>query len=105
MKTKHTHADKRASSGQIWRALNILMAKNGKERRVVVEKGEMVEFRFWHPAHFRTHDGLYLEVSENEFHKNFSYVGDIFDEVRWKNRHTTKQILDCKLYNEPEDPL
>lgn len=91
--------DERAHSGQIWRALNITIAKNGKERRVVVEKGELIEFRFWAPANFRTHDGLYLEVSEDLFYENFEYVGKIFEEISFRNMNTTKEILDCKLYN------
>lgn len=91
----------KACGGQIWRCC-IDTKAYGKEkaRPVVVEKGELVEFRYWSPATFRTIDELYLSVEEKTFYDNFRYVGKIFEEVRFRNYNTTKQIIDCVLYSE-----
>ena len=97
---------KTAAGRQIWKAKKDVHAmptsygKDKKPRRVVVDCGELIEFRYWSPATFRTHDELYLQVTEKEFYENFEFVGDIFHEVGFRNSNTTKQILDAKLYNE-----
>lgn len=90
------------AGGQIWRAKDVVACQqtDKKKRRVVVEKGEMVEFRYQHDAHFRTKDDMYLFLKEEEFRSNFEYVGQVFEEVRFNNRNTLAQILDGVLYNE-----
>ena len=95
---------KKASNHQIWKANKTVLAKTSvsnpkiHNRRHVVEAGELVEFRFWSPATFRTIDELYLCVDEKEFYDSFEFIGDIFNQVAMRNQNTTKQILECELY-------
>lgn len=95
---------KTALSGQIWKAKTEVLAiqhkiiKEDQNRRYVIEKGELVEFRFWSPAHVRTYDNLYLRIEETEFYEKFDFYGDIYEIVVFNNRNTFKQILECKLY-------
>lgn len=93
------------SRGQLWKAKNTvicnLASTRGKKRRLVVEEGEIVEFRYPVDANFRVDDNgqdLYLHLSEEEFRENFEYFGKIFREVSWVNRNSMKQILECELY-------
>ena len=67
-------------------------------RRVVVEKGEIVEFRYFSPVHFRTKEDLYLKCEEEHFLKNTEAYGEIWDNVRSRGKHTLAEIIDCKLY-------
>lgn len=92
-----------ASGGQIWEALRGLPARTEralKPRRIYIEKGERLEFRYWHPAVLRTADDYYVRIDEKDFYENFKLVGKVFEEVRLNNRNKTKEILEFKLYNE-----
>lgn len=96
---------KRANNGDIWKATKTVLARrhlSDKARRQVIEEGELVEFRFWHPANVRTRDGLYLTIEEKEFYDSFRYVGRIFNEVYHRNQNTTAEILDARLYTVEE---
>ena len=86
------------ASGQLWKAKQLVICEHGSIRRVVVEKDEVVEFRYWSPCNFRTTDELYLTLSEEDFISNFDYCGDIFNEVRSANRNSLRQIMDAELY-------
>lgn len=68
-------------------------------RRVFVEEGEIIEFRYFSPVHFRTQDNLYLKCEEEYFLENTKLYGKIWERVRFRNENTLKQILDCKLYD------
>jgi hypothetical protein len=95
-----------ATLGQIWKAKKTVLANktgiSSKEhnRRVVIEENELVEFRYWSPAHVRTCDASFLVIQETEFYESFEQVGIIFEEVRWRNKNSTKEILDARLYHE-----
>lgn len=90
---------KTAESGQIWKCVKTCMSNHDKkERRVVIEEGELVEFRYWHPANFRTIEGKFYAVEKEVFFSHFEYVGDVFEEVRFRNQNTLKEIIDCRLY-------
>jgi len=96
----------RAENGDIWQAGRPVMAKlhgNDNARRVVIETGEMVEFRFWNPANVRTRDGLYLSIEEKQFSDDFCYVGKILEEIYRRNNNTTAEILDARLYTTPKE--
>lgn len=89
-----------AKGGQIWKAKKLIIVKpTGDGRRMVVESGELVEFRFWSPATFRTADGLYLRAEREDFFCSFELHGTIFEEVRFRNENSTREILEAKLYN------
>ena len=99
---------RRATNGDIWRATKVVLAgrnhpKKGEERRLVIEEGELVEFRFWHPANVRVRGDLYLSIEEKVFNDSFQYVGHIFPEVYNRNNNTTAEILDARLYTEEKE--
>jgi hypothetical protein len=97
---------KKAYNGQIWRAKVLVPARlhsNEKARRVVIEKGELVEFRFWSPANVRVRGEIYLTIEETEFYENFEYIGKIFEAVYSRNQNTTAEIIDGRLYTEESE--
>lgn len=86
--------------GFLYIAVNGFPAKKGnQERRVFVEKDEIVEFRFFYPVNFRTQDNLYLKCEEEYFLKNTKVYGKIWDNIFFRNKNSLKQILECKLYD------
>lgn len=90
--------------GDICRAeTDVLCTPARGGRRMVIEKGELVEFRYWSAAHVRTVDGLYLEIPEKEFYEKFRKIGRIFHDVCFRNSNTTKEIIDCRLYHEEKE--
>jgi hypothetical protein len=99
---------RRATNGDIWRAAKVVLAgrshpKKGEERRLVIEEGELVEFRFWNPANVKVRGDLYLSIEEKVFNDSFRYVGRIFPEVYTRNNNTTAEILDARLYTEEKE--
>jgi hypothetical protein len=95
-------------SGKLYRcikeigALNRTVGENDFQRKQLIEVGEVVEFRFWSPANFRTIDEQYMTLSKEDFIEHFEYFAEIFNEVRNANKCSTKQIIDCQLYNLPK---
>jgi len=97
---------KTACGGQMWIAnkdtlmnpININEQAKNHSRRVVIDNGEIVEFRYWGPPHLRTIDDLYLSIDEKTFYENFDYEGAIFEEVNSRNKNTTEEIIKCRLY-------
>jgi hypothetical protein len=95
---------KKLEHGFLYIAVNSFPAKKGnQERRVFVEKGEVIEFRFFYPANFRTQDDLYLKCEEECFLKNTKVYGKIWDNVFFRNGNSLKQILECKLYDKVKE--
>ena len=95
------------SGGYIWRAKNDILCYRGASaremvmRRVVVNDGELVEFRYPHDAHFRIDDGgkdLYLYLDEAVFLLNFELVGQVFEEVRFRNQNSMQEIIAARLW-------
>ncbi len=98
------------SRGHIWAAKNDVICWRGSGhkdkmmRRVVVNKDELVEFRFQVGAHFRVNDDgkdLYLFLDEKDFLENFVCVGVVLREISWRNQNTMKEIIEARLW----DPL
>lgn len=95
------------SGGHIWAAKNDVLCYRGSSekemrlRRVVVNKNELVEFRYPHNAHFRINDNgkdVYLYLTEEEFTKNFVPVGVVFEAVRFRNNNSMKEIIESRLW-------
>lgn len=92
--------EKEVKNGFLYIVTNSFLAESRKlNRRVLVEVGEVIEFRYFSPVHFRTRDDLYLSCAKDYFLKNTEAYGEIWDNVRFRNQNTLKQILECKLYN------
>ncbi len=72
--------------------------RNGN-RKVFIEKDEVVEFRFFTPANFRTHDNIYCRMSEHEFKSSFIVYGKVWEKVSWANKTNLDVILEHGLYD------
>lgn len=95
------------SRGHIWAAKNDVLCwrgsseKDKQARRIVVNKDELVEFRYEHNAHFRINDDgkdVYLYLDKKDFLENFVCVGKIFHDISWRNQNTMKEIIDARLW-------
>ena len=94
------------SCGNLFKAKeNVLCWDDNKKikRPTVVLKDEIVEFRYEHNAHFRIDDfgvDKYLFLTTEDFIKSFDHFAVVYEKVRFKNRNSMKQIIECKLYDE-----
>lgn len=88
------------SSGHLFKCVKEVGCETTEKtgKRFMVEVGEIVEFRYPCDANFRTHDGLCLYLKKHTFLEHFKIFGKIYEQVRFNNRNTTKEILDAKLY-------
>lgn len=90
---------------ELWKAKKDCSANWGStltspvnERRISIEKGEMVEFRFRSPIHFRTIDDIWLLLEEKEFYECFEPHGKIHEKIKTNNIATLKEILKLQLF-------
>jgi len=67
-------------------------------RKILIEEGEVVEFRYHHSVHFRTQDNVYCVLDEKTFYENFEPYGQIFSQVRFANNCNLKEILEHQLF-------
>ena len=67
-------------------------------RKVIIETGEIIEFRYSYGVHFRTRDDKWFYVDEETFKKHCILFGEIFPEIRGKNVATLDEILRLDLY-------
>jgi len=67
-----------------------------KPRKINV--GEILEFRYPQGVNFRTVDDEYFYSNTGKFLMNCDYYGTILADIRFKNRHKLKQILEQNLY-------
>lgn len=90
--------EKSAHGGQIWKCIKECRTNKDKGRRVIIEEGEVVEFRYWSPANFRTIKEEYFAVEREDFFAHFVHIGNVFENIRSRNKNTLKQIIDAELY-------
>lgn len=91
--------------GQIWKVETPMIVNYdpiGKseigKRKILLEKGEMIEIRYPFAWHFRTEDNVYFQADEVNILKNCSFFGTIKDDICSMNRHSLKQILEMELF-------
>ena len=72
------------------------------KRKVLIEKGEIVEFRYHHSIHFRTIDDIYCVLDEETFYRNFEPYGKIYDSVHFANHCELKDIIEHRLFEKWE---
>jgi len=90
---------------ELWKAKKpiatkkIQYSKGEFERKILIEVGEVVEFRYHHSIHFRTQDNIYCVLDEKTFYENFEPYGKIFDAVHFANKCELKDILEHNLYD------
>jgi hypothetical protein len=95
--------------GQIWQVVtdnfytsdrSDKIAINNDRRYALVNlnRNEFIEIRYAFAWHFRTYDDLYLHAYPKEILKHCRLIGNIDEEIRFKNHHNLSQILADKLY-------
>lgn len=70
---------------------------------VLIEKGDIVQFRYDSPKHFRTIHEEYFCVSEQLWNTNFVCVGEVWEEIVWNNKATLQEILNLELYKQTRE--
>jgi hypothetical protein len=78
---------------------NTKKSANDVLRKILFNKGEIVEFRFECNVNFRTTDGIYCHCSLEYFKEHTELFGQIIEAIRCRNKNTLKEILDCELYD------
>lgn len=73
--------------------------KGTAPRVVIIPEGELLEFRFFSPAHFRDMENNYFPISDNQL-KKIEHVAEIWDRVFFNNNASLKEVLTLKLYDE-----
>ena len=68
------------------------------KRKILIEKREIVEFRYHHSVHFRTRDNIYCILKEDTFYEHFEPYGKIYDNVKFANKCQLNDILEHSLF-------
>lgn len=96
---------KRLKAGTLWICIKDFEAQpstiNLTDTPRYIKKGEIVEFRYFHPANFRTIEDKFYQANEGLFLECFDIYGVIFENTTWENRDKLKDILDKRLF-QPE---
>lgn len=66
-------------------------------RKMIIPKGEILEFRYYSPAHFRDVFNHYFPVHESQTHK-LKEIAEIYSNVAFDNRAELYDILRLALY-------
>jgi len=67
-------------------------------RDVVICRGEVIEWRYETPHHFRTKDDKWFNVSDEVLLKHCFIIGTINDGVHFNNIANTEEIWRLKLF-------
>lgn len=68
-------------------------------RTVIIPKGELLEFRYFSPAHFRDIYNNYFPIADSQLHKLIP-VAEIWEKVGRQNNADLLDILRLSLYDE-----
>lgn len=68
-------------------------------RKILIERGEIIEFRYHHEMNFRTMDDKYYCVTEEAWLKHCTKIGIIWDKIRSKNVASTEEIWRLRLFD------
>jgi len=91
---------------QIWQVTTENFLTSGKEvsgegkvkRPTKIMNDEFIEIRYPYDWHFRTVDDQYYHATPEMIYQNCKYIGDIHEEVRFKNKANLEEILRLELY-------
>lgn len=77
--------------------------ENGKEgiRTMIIPKGELLEFRYFSPAHFRDVYNNYFPIDDRQLNK-LKPVAKIWEKVVFNNIAELRDILRLCLYDQLE---
>ena len=62
------------------------------KRKVIIERGDVIEFRYHSDMHFRTIDDKWFCVTEEVWLKHCIKIGQIWQKVSWLNQAKTEEI-------------
>jgi len=68
-------------------------------RKVIIPAGELLEMRFFAPAHFRDVNNQYFPVDDSQLCK-LEHIAEILEPVRTNNIASLYDILRLRLYTE-----
>ncbi len=71
-------------------------------RKVIIGVGEIVEYRYHSPLHFRTKDNRYFKLDDAVFYAHFKPYGKIWSRVKFQNIAVLEEILRLKLFDKQE---
>lgn len=71
-------------------------------RKMIIPKGEILEFRYYSPAHFRDVFNHFFVVDESQEHK-LKEVAQIWENVFFSNKCDLHDILRLSLYKRTDE--
>ena len=90
---------------ELWRCKKQIAVENKSQseeefkRKILIEEGEIIEFRYHSAIHFRTQDNIYCVLKEDIFYEHFEPYGKIYDNVKANNKCQLKDILEHSLFS------
>lgn len=91
------------SVGQIWKVSTDEFMTSGKsnkyERKIKLNKHELIEIRYPYEWHFRTIDNHYWHIGPDDLIKNCVPFGVIWEKVRFNNRCNLSEIINLGLFD------
>ena len=75
------------------------------KRKVIIERGEVIEFRYHSDMHFRTIDDKWFCVTEEVWLKHCIKIGQIWQKVSWLNQAKTEEIWRLRLFDEVKEGI
>lgn len=70
-------------------------------RKMIIPKGEILEFRYYSPAHFRDVYNHYFPIHESQYDR-LIHVATVLEEVTFTNMADLSDILSLRLYKRVE---
>lgn len=74
-------------------------------RKVLIEKGEIIEFRFYSKMNFRTMDDKFYCVDKDTWLKHCVKIGNIWEKVGFENKAKTEEIWRLGLFDEIKEGM
>lgn len=90
----------KVETGDLFKVIKSVNCWCGSLKRFVrLQKGEIIEVRYFSPVNFRCVDNVYLCLPENSFLNYVTFFGKVNENTRFFNKKTLREILDEKLYD------
>jgi len=70
---------------------------------ILMKKGDIVQFRFNSPKHFRTLNEEYFSVSDEVWKESVLNVGSVWEKIVWSNKAKLQEIMDLGLYDQTNE--
>ena len=77
--------------------------KNKLIQSVLMKKGDIVQFRFNSPKHFRTLNDEYFCVPDEVWKDSVLRIGVVWDKIVWQNKAKLEEIMRLRLYDQTNE--